>query len=108
MPGLYLDEAHVRPKMETPDYYEFLQISPKAELSTVHRVYRYLASRFHPDNPETGDVEQFVLLKQAFDVLSDPDRRSKYDAARNVVDPAPLSASVDFMDGIAGEIGRAH
>ncbi len=43
------------------DYYEFLQISPNAELSTIHRVYRFLASRFHPDDPETGDAAKFVL-----------------------------------------------
>ena len=40
---------------KTLDYYEFLQISPHADYETIHRVYRYLASRFHPDNPDTGD-----------------------------------------------------
>jgi curved DNA-binding protein CbpA len=35
---------------ETPDYYEILQISPTAEPETVHRVYRLLAQRCHPDN----------------------------------------------------------
>jgi curved DNA-binding protein len=33
------------------DYYEFLQISPNADVDTIHRVYRFLAARFHPDNP---------------------------------------------------------
>src|SRR6266702_8690906 len=32
------------------DYYEFLQISPHADNETIHRVYRYLAGRLHPDN----------------------------------------------------------
>ena len=44
--------------METPNYYEFLQISPNAEPDTIHRVYRFLAARFHPDNPETGDADK--------------------------------------------------
>jgi len=44
------------------DYYEFLQISPNAERDTITRVYRYLATRFHPDNPETGNVEKFIVL----------------------------------------------
>ena len=35
---------------KTLDYYEFLQISPHADTETIHRVYRYLAARFHPDN----------------------------------------------------------
>lgn len=90
----------------TIDYYEFLQISHHAELATIHRVYRFLASRFHPDNPETGDAEKFVLLKHAFDVLSDPERRAEYDATRQVEEPVPMSAAVDFLDGIEGEVNR--
>ena len=43
------------------DYYELLQISPNAEPETVHRVFKMLAQRYHPDNPETGDTERFVL-----------------------------------------------
>jgi curved DNA-binding protein CbpA len=93
-------------KMDAPDYYEFLQISPNAELATIQRVYRFLASRFHPDNAETGNVDKFVLLNIAFEVLSDPKRRAEYDAIRQVEEPAPMSASIDFMDGIEGELNR--
>lgn len=94
--------------MEIPDYYEFLQISPNAEPETIHRVYRFLAARFHPDNAETGDPSQFFLLKQAYDVLSDPERRAKYDASfqDDVPTPDPLSTSIDFMDQIDGELNR--
>ena len=51
--------------MDTPahDYYEFLQISPNADAETIHRVYRFLAARLHPDNNETGHEENFRLLK---------------------------------------------
>ena len=94
--------------MEISDYYEFLQISPSAELDTIHRVYRFLAARFHPDNLDTGDAEKFMLLTQAYDVLSDPERRAEYDAARENVLPkmAPLSTWIDFMDNMEGEINR--
>jgi curved DNA-binding protein CbpA len=64
---------------ETPDYYEILQISPTAEPETVHRVYRLLAQRCHPDNKETGDEAQFRQLSEAYHVLSDPGRRAQYD-----------------------------
>jgi len=94
--------------MKTLDYYEFLQISPNAESDTIHRVYRFMAGRLHPDNPETGDAEEFFLLKQAYDVLSDPGRRAEYDATRKreAPQPDPLSTSIDFMDSIDGELNR--
>ena len=91
-----------------PDYYEFLQISPNAEPATIHRVYRFLASRFHPDIPGTGDADKFVLLKEAYDVLSDQERRAQYDSTykKQAPEPVPLSNSVDFMNTNDGEFNR--
>ena len=66
---------------ETPDYYEILQISPTAEPETVHKVYRLLAQRCHPDNKDTGNEAQFRQLSDAYQVLSDPERRAQYDVA---------------------------
>src|SRR3982751_3975192 len=65
--GLAFEEA-TRVSMNTAtgnevDHYEFLQISPRAELATIQRIYRFMASRFHPDNPTTGDPEKFLRLK---------------------------------------------
>lgn len=90
------------------DYYEFLQISPNADAETIHRVYRFLAARLHPDNNETGHEENFRLLKAAYDVLSDPRRRAEYDEARAKTQPAPepLASSIDFMDVMEGELNR--
>jgi DnaJ-domain-containing protein 1 len=62
------------------DYYEIMQLSPNADSETIHRVYRLLAQRFHPDNTETGNSELFVHLTEAFQALSDPERRAAYDA----------------------------
>src|SRR4029079_11652326 len=61
------------------DYYEVLQVSPRADRDTIERVFRYLANRFHPDNRESGDVERFTELVDAYDVLSSAARRAKYD-----------------------------
>jgi len=90
------------------DYYEFLQISPKAEGPTIQRIYRFMASRFHPDNPETGDREKFLLLTQAYEVLSDPERRAQYDAKRDTreVRPNPIFEMSEFVNGIEGEVNR--
>jgi len=94
--------------VELLDYYEFLQISANAEPDTIHRVYRFLAARFHPDNPETGDEEKFFLLTQAYAVLSVPERRAEYDATRKnaAASTAPLSSTIDFMDNVKGELNR--
>jgi curved DNA-binding protein CbpA len=61
------------------DYYEVLQVNPNAEASTIHRVYRHLAKRFHPDNPETGDRTKFDELTEAHETLSNPEKRAAYD-----------------------------
>jgi curved DNA-binding protein len=90
------------------DYYEFLQISPHADNETIHRVYRFLAGRLHPDNPESGDAEMFRLLKMAYDTLSSPSKRAEYDAMfrREAKEEPPLSNSIDFMDTLEGEVNR--
>jgi len=64
---------------QAADYYEILQISSNAEPETVHRVYRLLAQRFHPDNSETGNDARFRELTEAYDVIADPARRAQYD-----------------------------
>jgi curved DNA-binding protein len=110
--GVELAEGTQKPAFPTQpediDFYEFLQISPRAEVGTINRVYRFLAGRYHPDNPETGDPNKFVLLTHAFEVLSDPERRRAYDATRNTSEPgaSPVLASIDYMDGVEGEINR--
>ncbi|HEX8713743.1 MAG TPA: J domain-containing protein [Terracidiphilus sp.] len=91
-----------------PDFYELLQISPFAGSETIHRIYRYLAARYHPDNPETGNADMFHQVKTAYDVLSNTERRAKYDSARSgdIKAAAPLSSSIDFMDDVEGEVNR--
>jgi curved DNA-binding protein len=69
------------PDDSRPDYYDLLQISPSAEPETVHRVYRLLAQRFHPDNQESGNERRFRELTEAYHVISDPEKRAEYDVA---------------------------
>jgi curved DNA-binding protein CbpA len=65
--------------MPPVDYYEVLQVSANAEPDTIHRVFRLLAQRFHPDNKETGNEARFREIQAAYSVLSDPEKRARYD-----------------------------
>jgi curved DNA-binding protein CbpA len=61
------------------DYYEVLQVNASAEAETISRIYRHLAKRYHPDNPETGDRAKFDELAVAHETLIHPEKRAAYD-----------------------------
>jgi len=62
------------------DFYEVLQVSDNAEPETINRVYRIFAQRYHPDNRETGNEARFREITEAYQVLSSPEKRARYDA----------------------------
>jgi curved DNA-binding protein len=90
------------------DFYELMQISPNAEIETIQRVYRMLAARFHPDNPETGDGDRFVSLGQAYQILVNPETRAAYDMKYQLRNTQPISVFElrEFAAGIDGEGNR--
>ncbi|CAA9550761.1 MAG: Chaperone protein DnaJ [uncultured Thermomicrobiales bacterium] len=62
------------------DYYEVLGLGRTATADELKRAYRKQARQFHPDvNPEPGAEERFKEVTEAYEVLSDPDRRAAYD-----------------------------
>ena len=69
------------PETPVPDYYEILQVSPRADRETVERVFRHLAKRYHPDNHESGDAARFAEIVTAYDTLSDEAARAAYDVS---------------------------
>jgi curved DNA-binding protein len=93
---------------EFVDHYELMQISPHAEPGTIQRVYRMLAARYHPDNPETGDTDKFVALQKAYAVLSDPEARALYDQKCEVreTEPLPIFEMKEFVIGVDVEVNR--
>jgi len=101
-------ETKTAPNQAFVDYYEVLQISQNAELETIKRVYKMLAVRLHPDNPSTGDPDRFLLLKRAFETLSDPEKRAKYDYefSNRSDQPLPVFEMSEFAVGVDGEMNR--
>jgi len=90
------------------DYYEMLRVSPGAEIESIQRVHRALAARYHPDNLETGDLERFLLVNEAFKVLSDPEKRKDFDAnyKSKKENPMPVFLTKEFTEGVDGEVNR--
>lgn len=62
------------------DYYEVLGVSKDADATTIKRAYRKLAKTYHPDvNKEPDAEEKFKEVQEAYDVLSDDNKRAAYD-----------------------------
>ena len=62
------------------DYYEVLGVAKDASETDIKRAYRKLAAQYHPDvNHEPGAEARFKEINEANEVLSDPDKRARYD-----------------------------
>lgn len=87
------------------DYYEVLGVSKGASDADIKKAYRGLAKKYHPDmNPGDKEAEaKFKEVNEAYDVLSDADKRSKYDRYGHAAfDPSAGGGGSGFGGGFGG------
>ena len=66
--------------MEFQDYYKTLGVPRTATQAEIKKAFRKLAQQWHPDvNTDSGAQERFKEINEAYQVLSDPQRRQTYD-----------------------------
>src|ERR1700754_4990055 len=68
------------------DYYKSLGVAKDADAAAIKKAYRKLARELHPDkNPDDAKAEaRFKEVSEAYDVLSDDERRKEYDEMRSL------------------------
>ena len=100
--------------MSKRDYYVVLEIGPTSSSAEIKQAYRALAMRYHPDrNPDDPAAEDaFKEASEAYAVLGDPDKRSRYDryghaafdANGSRFEASDFGAVSEILEGLFGEV----
>src|SRR5690348_10729165 len=89
------------------DYYVVLGVAKDADDAEIKRAFRELARTYHPDlNPD--GAERFKEINEAYAVLSDRDRRARYDRWGHEGDAGAggISSVMDAMEEVLGDVLR--
>lgn len=91
--------------MAKRDYYEVLGVSKGASQDEIKRAYRQLAKKYHPDiNKEPGAEEKFKEINEAYDTLSDEQKKARYDQF-GFDDPMGGAGGAGGFSGFSGGFG---
>ncbi len=93
--------------MAQRDYYEVLGLDKSADADAIKRAYRTLAKKYHPDlNPGDAEAEKnFKEVNEAYSILSDPEKRSKYDQFGHAAFDPTAGAGYGDGGGFGGGFG---
>ena len=89
------------------NYYQKLDIDEKCSQSEIKAAYRKLSLQYHPDRPE-GDSEKFKEIGEAYETLSDPERRQMYDRRHHspfLGSQGGIPSEADLMNMLFGMTG---
>jgi curved DNA-binding protein CbpA len=89
----------------SPDPYDVLGVSRDADTKAIRKAYRRAAKSAHPDGG--GDQKRFELIKLVHDVLTDAQRRAKYDATGSLDPKEPDNALADVLNIIMAAMDGA-
>lgn len=78
------------------DYYQILGVNENSNQDDIKKAYKKLAMKNHPDRG--GDTKKFQEISEAYDTLSDPQKRQQYDSQKNGFNPFAGHTGTEFHD----------
>ena len=91
-------------KANRKDYYKILGVEKDANDNEIKKAYRKLAIVHHPDkNPDDETAaERFKDVGEAYECLSDSEKRARYDSGQDLIDPADMMGGASPFGGMGG------